>query len=107
MSRNTPKVYAPMSAKCRDTSAGQFFSLSFNAEKMKAFIAQHTNAKGYVNLNMGKRREEGKYGETHSITLDTWEPKSAPNERQEQRREEPPRAQVRPADEPKTDDLPY
>jgi hypothetical protein len=81
MSQNTQKIYAPITAIERQTTAGQFFRMSFNAEKMKAWIDQHKNEKGYVNLDMGKRREVGKYKETHAITLNTWKPDGAAPQR--------------------------
>ena len=36
------------------------------------FIQAHTNERGYLNLNISKRNEVGQYGDTHSISLDTW-----------------------------------
>ena len=69
------KIFAPVTAKERAGRFGQEFKISFNADKMIAFITAHKNAKGYVNLEMRKRREVGKFGDTHSVTLDTWEPR--------------------------------
>jgi len=68
------KVYAPMTVKSREGNFGEEFRISFNAERLQAFIAQHTNKSGYVNLQMTRRRETGRFGETHNVTLDTWEP---------------------------------
>lgn len=73
------KIYAPVSAKARDGRFGEEFSISFNVEKMLAFIKEHKTAKGYVNLKMNKRRDVGKFGETHSVTLDTWQPRQRHN----------------------------
>lgn len=52
------------------------FGLRFSgkAEDVIAQIKQHTNSKGYFNWNINERKEVGKYGETHSVTVDTWEP---------------------------------
>jgi len=68
------KIYAPINVKARDGRFGQEFRISFNVEKMLAFIKQHQTAKGYVNLSMTARREVSKFGETHSVVVDTWEP---------------------------------
>ena len=45
-----------------------------NVEKFIAFLNQHKNAKGYVNLGISERREVSQYGETHTAWLDTWQP---------------------------------
>ena len=49
----------------------EFIKISINIEKLK----QHQNDKGWVNLLMNKRKEVGKYWETHSFTLDEKSPK--------------------------------
>lgn len=49
--------------------------LSGKADKIIEEIKKHTNAKGYINLELNPRKEVGKYGETHSVSVDTWEPK--------------------------------
>ncbi len=51
---------------------GSFFNISFNLDKLK----EYANEKGYVNTTVSKRKEVGKYGETHSVTLNEWKPKS-------------------------------
>ena len=71
------KVYVPKSsARERQTQYGALMNLSFDVDALVAFAQAHRNAKGRVNLTLMKRREEGQYGETHSITLDTYEPKA-------------------------------
>ena len=37
-----------------------------------AFAQAHTNERGYLNLVISERREVGQYGDTHSVTLDTY-----------------------------------
>lgn len=49
------------------------FSISFS-EKDLALLLANKNERGYVNLKMVKRREPSKYGQTHSIVIDDWEP---------------------------------
>lgn len=48
--------------------------LSGNAEKVIAEIQKHTNEKGYFNFELCKRKEPGKYGETHYVKVDEWKP---------------------------------
>jgi len=50
---------------------GEFFNISISLEKLQ----QYANEKGYVNIVMSKRKDIGKYGETHSCTLNDWKPK--------------------------------
>jgi len=68
------KIYAPINVKARDGRFGQEFRISFRADKLLAFIEQHKTESGFINLVMTQRREVGKFKETHSVTLDTWEP---------------------------------
>lgn len=70
------KIYAPINVKARAGRFGQEFRISFNVEKMLAFIAQHKTERGYVNLHMSERKSPGRFGETHGVTLDTWQPSS-------------------------------
>ncbi len=54
---------------------GEFHKISFKREDLELMM-QNLNAKGYVNLNMNKRREPSQYGQTHSLVIDTWQPDS-------------------------------
>lgn len=76
------KIYAPLSVKEIETQYGPLLKLSFRADKMREFIEANKNAKGYVNLNVNRRKEVGEYGDTHYATLDTWEPRGQQAERQ-------------------------
>jgi hypothetical protein len=42
-----------------------------------AEIQKHTNSKGYLNLELNERKEADKNGNTHYLTVDTWEPGAA------------------------------
>jgi len=70
------KIYLKCSAKARQTNYGQMLNIGVKADDLIAFAQQHANARGYVNLTVSERKEPGKYGDTHSVTLDTYEPKS-------------------------------
>lgn len=69
-----PKTYAPFTVKSREGRFGTEFKISAKADALIDFIKTHVNARGYINCEMGPRKETGKYGETHNVTLDTWEP---------------------------------
>lgn len=48
--------------------------ISINYNKFVQEAQQHLNQKGYINLDINKRKTEGKYGETHYATLNEWTP---------------------------------
>ena len=69
------KEYLNCSAKKKNfDNGGSILNIGINAETLTAFIAEHTNERGYLNLTVQERREAGRYGDTHSVALDTWEP---------------------------------
>ena len=51
--------------------------LSGKAADIIAEIQKHTKANGTIRLEIQKRREADKNGNTHYITVDTWEPSNA------------------------------
>ena len=54
---------------------GKFgLKVSGKLEDIYAELKQHVNEKGYINLEFKQRKEPGKYGETHSVTIDEWKP---------------------------------
>lgn len=80
-SAKAPTIFLRCSARKKEfANGGSLLNLGIKAEDLTAFIAQHTNTRGYVNLTIKERREVGRYGDTHTVTLDTWvaTPKSAP-----------------------------
>lgn len=73
-------VYVPKaSAKARDTKIGQVINLSFETAELGKFVKANKNSRGWINLSLIPRKEVGKYGETHSVVLDTFEPKAKDN----------------------------
>ena len=58
------------SCKAINGQFGEFFNMSFNVEKLQAYV----NEKGYVNMTMSKRKEPWQYGDTHYFTLNEWTP---------------------------------
>ena len=59
-------------AKEKTGNFGVFHSISFSAQDV-ATLQANLNAKGYVNLNMNQRKSPSAYGQTHALTIDTWE----------------------------------
>jgi hypothetical protein len=55
-------------------SGKSILKLNINVAKLIEQLQQHANEKGYVNLGISERKEKGKYGETHTVWLDTWKP---------------------------------
>ena len=54
------KIYAPMSAKEKKfNDGGSALNLSAKADKLIAWINEHANEKGYINLVVSPRREVG------------------------------------------------
>jgi hypothetical protein len=75
------KVYVKGSAKLRTFgNGGSVINLSLHAEDLIALAKEHANAKGYLNLTVAERQTPGKYGDTHSVYLDTFTPKAAMQE---------------------------
>ena len=70
------KIYINgVSAKQITFKSGKtIIKLNINVDRMIEQLERHRNEKGYVNLGISERREPGKYGETHTVWLDTWRP---------------------------------
>lgn len=64
------KIYIKASVK----KSNYGLKFSGKAEDVIKQIKEHTNEKGYFNWNISERKEAGKYGETHYVTVDTWKP---------------------------------
>jgi hypothetical protein len=68
------KVYLRCSAKKKTfNDGGELIRIGVKADDLIAFAKQHANARGYVNLVVSSRRNVGQYGDTHSVSLDTYE----------------------------------
>ena len=87
---------------------GVFHKISFSAADVEK-LQQNLNAKGYVNLVMNQRREPSQYGQTHSLTVDTWQPTPQANPYQQAAQQPPqqsPQYNQQPVD-PNEDDYPF
>jgi len=71
------KVYLKCSAKEKTFSnGGSIIKLGIKVADLIAFAQQHGNERGYLNLCIGARREVGQYGDTHTVTLDSFTPRA-------------------------------
>lgn len=71
------KTYLKCSAKQKTfDDGGSVIRLSFKDSDIAEFVRTHKNDRGYVNLVIRERKEVGQYGDTHSVYLDDWKPRS-------------------------------
>lgn len=75
------KIYVPKSSakQVNFRDGGSLLKLSFKADEMIAFLQQHRNEKGYVNLCVTERKTPSQYGDTHCCWLDQWKPTRGPD----------------------------
>ena len=69
------KIYIK-TVKAKESQYG--IKLSFKADELIKQIQENTNEKGYINLELKKRKSEDQYKNTHYIEVDTYG--SKPNE---------------------------
>ena len=70
------KIFLKCTARLKTFSnGGSLIHIGVTGDALRAFIDEHENERGYLNLSIQSRREIGPYGDTHSVSLDTWEPK--------------------------------
>ena len=67
------------SAKARDTQYGEQLTVSVDLTECTRLFADYgyitkDGKKHYITLKINRRREVGKYGETHTVEVDTWKP---------------------------------
>lgn len=107
------KTYVPKSSAKEITfnDGGSMMKVSFHASTLAEFVKNHANEKGYINLCVTKRREPGKFGDTHCVWLDTWKPKQQAPQREQPTRADLPPGGLFPAaaagDDKKEDDVPF
>ena len=75
---NEKKTYVPMSSAKQITfkDGGSLLRLGFKADELIAFVQMHQNERGWINFTVTERRQPGERGDTHSVALDTYQPKS-------------------------------
>ena len=76
------KVYVPgATAKEVQGKFGSILKLGFRVEPLLEFIQQNTNENGFINFDVVGRKSAGKYGETHSVILNDWQPQAGSQRR--------------------------
>ena len=63
------KIYIK-TVKAKESQYG--IKLSFKADELIKQIQENTNEKGYINLELKKRKSEDQYKNTHYIEVDTY-----------------------------------
>jgi len=63
------KIYIK-TVKAKESQYG--IKLSFKADELIKQIQENTNEKGYINLELKKRKDADKYGNTHYAEVDTY-----------------------------------
>ena len=67
------KIFLKCSAKEKVFSnGGSILNLGIKVADLLEFAQRHANDRGYLNLSVQSRREIGKFGDTHTISLETW-----------------------------------
>jgi len=116
------KIYCG-SAKARQTQYGEELTVSVNVSKVLENLLEHgyvsKNQEKFITLKISQRKETGKYGETHTVIIDTWKPDSSRKQAQpeqntpvNQERPQSPSvasqsAQATDKDLPFSDDIPF
>ncbi len=97
-----PKTYVPRSyAKAVTTQYGEIINVSFSAKELREFMNDHVDAKGYFKITIAGRREPDKFGNTHSVFLDEFQP------RQQSGGGNPPNAKENPTQEDDGSGVPF
>lgn len=68
------------SAKARDTQYGEELTVSVNLSECERQFKEHgyvsKSGNNFITLKVQRRKEVGKYGETHTVIVDTWKPEN-------------------------------
>lgn len=92
------KTYAPGQAKERQTPFGPVVRWGVKVDDLVKFAQLHQNDRGYINLEIIPRKEQGRFGETHSVVLDDFTPQTGAGARRDDaRRNGPARGESEPS----------
>lgn len=86
------RIYVGSGKEKTFPDGGSSISVSLTLDGIKEYFEKYgfTTEKGkhILKLKIGRRREVGKYGETHTVEVDTWKPEqtrqSVPTVKQDQ-----------------------
>lgn len=73
MAEHEKKIYVGSGKEINFQDGGKILKTTYSRENLDV-LYNNLNDKGYVSTVTSKRRENDKFGNTHSVTLDTWKP---------------------------------
>ena len=77
-----PKIWADgMIVKASLRNGKSVISTSYNVDKFCAFLRKHVNERGYVNVDSWEKDQPGRFGDTHTASLNDFVPTSKPANR--------------------------
>ncbi len=72
------KIYVGNGREKEFDSGGSVINVHLTLNNMKSLFEQYgytaKNGDMRIKLNIASRKEQGTYGETHTVTVDTWKP---------------------------------
>lgn len=78
MADSAEKIYIGSGKEKTFTSGGSVINASVCLDGLKGYFEKYgfttKGGKHMLKINISKRKDPGTYGETHSITIDTWKP---------------------------------
>jgi hypothetical protein len=84
-----PKIWADgMTLKASLRNGKSVINTSYNVEKFCAFLRKNANDRGYVNIDSWEKDQPGKFGDTHTCSLNDYKPTPRPANAARQEQEE-------------------
>ena len=75
------KIYVGNAREKSFNDGGSVINVHLTLNNIKEYYEKYgyeaKNGDKRIKLNISERREQGEYGETHTVTIDTWKPESA------------------------------
>lgn len=60
-----------------------YTNININLANFNEWAKEFADEKGYIKLTIGKKKEVGKFGDTHWCALNEWKPESQSNDKYE------------------------
>lgn len=78
MSSTVDKIYVGSGKERKFDGGGSVINVTLDLDKLVAEYMNHgfktNNGEKKIRITIGQRKEVGQYGDTHTVTLDTWHP---------------------------------
>lgn len=76
------KIYCGSAKEVTFNDGGSVINVSLEMDKLEEYFKEFgftstTSGKRFLKLKIGRRRETGRFGETHTVEVDTWKPSGA------------------------------